>query len=248
MVLALFPTKEELRPFARLLQNSQDESFPGREGVSGLLGGRKVTALVSGIGQANTAQSLAAFFSMSVPELAILGGCAGAYEGAGLKAGDVAAASEEIYADLGVLTHHGLKGFEETGLPLLETDGSRYYNSFKTTSDTQRLEAAADRVFRREAGNASFKVGIFLTVSIVSGTAERGRRLREFYGAVCENMEGAAAAQVCLLYGVPFLEVRGISNMVEDRDRSKWQLERACESSAAFIREYLITNPSPGTT
>jgi futalosine hydrolase len=40
-------------------------------------------------------------------------------------------------------------------------------------------------------------------------------------------MEGAAAAHVCALYGVPFLEVRGISNLVGDRDRQSWQVEEA---------------------
>ena len=37
-------------------------------------------------------------------------------------------------------------------------------------------------------------------------------------GRVAESMEGAAAAHICALYGVPFLEIAGISNMVADRD------------------------------
>jgi futalosine hydrolase len=45
--------------------------------------------------------------------------------------------------------------------------------------------------------------------------------------AVAESMEGAAAAHVCALYGVPFLELRGISNMVVDRDRGSWKVEAA---------------------
>ena len=45
-------------------------------------------------------------------------------------------------------------------------------------------------------------------------------------------MEGAAAAHICTLYGVPFLEIRGISNLVMDRDRGSWRLERAAEVAA----------------
>jgi futalosine hydrolase len=44
-------------------------------------------------------------------------------------------------------------------------------------------------------------------------------------------MEGAAAAHVCALYGVPFLELRGISNMVGDRDRSTWLIDQAAETA-----------------
>jgi len=36
-------------------------------------------------------------------------------------------------------------------------------------------------------------------------------------------MEGAAAAHICALYKVPFMEIRGISNLVTDRDRGSWQ-------------------------
>ena len=51
-----------------------------------------------------------------------------------------------------------------------------------------------------------------------------------FVGSPCggaENMEGAAAAHVCALYDVSFLEIRAISNLVEDRDRSAWKVEEA---------------------
>ncbi len=40
-------------------------------------------------------------------------------------------------------------------------------------------------------------------------------------------MEGAAAAQVAALHGIPWLEVRGISNIVEDRDLTKWDIPKA---------------------
>jgi futalosine hydrolase len=46
-------------------------------------------------------------------------------------------------------------------------------------------------------------------------------------------MEGAAAAHVCALYDLPFLELRGISNLVEDRDREKWRLAEAAEAAQA---------------
>ena len=52
-------------------------------------------------------------------------------------------------------------------------------------------------------------------------------------------MEGAAAAHVCALYGVPFLELRAMSNRVEKRDREQWDLvgavARAQEAAARLL-------------
>ena len=44
---------------------------------------------------------------------------------------------------------------------------------------------------------------------------------------ICENMEGAAIAQVATAMGVPAMEIRGISNIVETRDLSKWDKQAA---------------------
>jgi len=37
-------------------------------------------------------------------------------------------------------------------------------------------------------------------------------------------MEGAAVAQICAQYQTPFSELRAISNMVEDRNMTQWDL------------------------
>jgi futalosine hydrolase len=52
-------------------------------------------------------------------------------------------------------------------------------------------------------------------------------------------MEGAAAAQVARLHGVPWLEVRGISNMVEDRDMKKWDVPRAALAVQQAVEQIL---------
>jgi futalosine hydrolase len=62
-------------------------------------------------------------------------------------------------------------------------------------------------------------------------------------------MEGAAAAHICALYKVPFLEIRGISNLVTDRDRGSWQVERAVSvagRAALAVLESLSRLPPTG--
>jgi futalosine hydrolase len=71
----------------------------------------------------------------------------------------------------------------------------------------------------------------------VTGTLRRARELRRRFGALCENMEGAAAAQVCARYGVPLLEVRGISNMVSDREPASWRKREAARNCQHAVME-----------
>ena len=52
-------------------------------------------------------------------------------------------------------------------------------------------------------------------------------------------MEGAAVAQLCARFGVPFFEVRGISNLVEDRDLSRWDLPAAAAAAQQAVRAVL---------
>ncbi|MHB8174840.1 MAG: futalosine hydrolase, partial [Nitrospirota bacterium] len=156
-------------------------------------------------------------------------GCAGAFRGKGITAGDVCFATEEIYADTGVCSTEGFSGLEATGISLAEVNGSKFYNRFPVRDLSDKV---AEAVF-------PFKIssGPFATVSAVTGTAVAADALGKRFEPLCENMEGAAAAHVSLLYGVPFSEVRGISNMVEDRDRALWDIPKACANCAAVIKK-----------
>jgi futalosine hydrolase len=53
------------------------------------------------------------------------------------------------------------------------------------------------------------------------------------FNGLCENMEGAAVARVCAEFSLPVLELRAISNLVQDRDLSRWQMAAACGRAAA---------------
>jgi futalosine hydrolase len=81
------------------------------------------------------------------------------------------------------------------------------------------------------------KTGNFITVSAVSGSQKRAKDLGKRFGAVCENMEGAAIAQVCALYELPMIELRGISNMAGVRDKRKWNLKIASENCQKLVLE-----------
>ena len=49
-------------------------------------------------------------------------------------------------------------------------------------------------------------------------------------GPLIESMEGAAVFYVCNWLGIPCYQVRAVSNFVEPRDSSKWNIPLALEN------------------
>jgi len=187
--------------------------------------------LVTGIGAVNTAHGLTMYFATKArPSLVIQTGIAGAFVPANVAVGSVLLADTEIYGDLGVLTPAGWRPLEEIGIPLVEARPSidARFNYFP-------LDSALVERAREAAGPAIARTGKFVTVSTVTGVRVEGDALYARFGALCESMEGAAAAHVCALHDVPFLEVRGVSNLVEDRDRSKWRIAEAAEAAQRVV-------------
>jgi futalosine hydrolase len=123
---------------------------------------------------------------------------------------------------------------EGLGLPLVETGGDKWYNRFP--ADPELLAHAQRLIVRSREPRRRVAVGPLVTVSTCSGTVAVGRELAERTGGLAENMEGAAVAQLCTRYAAPFFEVRGISNLVEDRDLSRWDLPVAAAAAQQAVR------------
>lgn len=184
----------------------------------------------SGIGKVNAAVTATLLADKLRPRLLVNTGCGGAYVGSDLHVGDLAVATAEIYGDEGVLTVDGWHTLEIIGIPAVERKGNRYSNEFPLS-----MQAVAKAFQFAFSLGLPVKRGKFVTVSTCSGTSSRGSELYNRFGGICENMEGAAVAHVSLLYDIPFLEVRGISNMVEDRDLSRWDIPRSVEMVQRFL-------------
>jgi futalosine hydrolase len=199
-------------------------------GWSARIAGQKVYVLVGGMGKTNAARSLTALLERH-PVSGVTGfGVAGAYPGSGLSVGDLALATAEHYGDEGVETPSGWIACDGIGIPLLEIEGRQYFNDFPV--DGLRVAAIAEAL--RNA-NVVVRLGPFVTVSTCSGTSARAEQIAGRFAPICESMEGAAYAHVAAIYELPFLELRGISNLVEDRDLSRWNLRAAAESAASAL-------------
>lgn len=242
-IVLLAATDMELRGLLQTLRASPVRHVAGKPWHRGEIADRRVLLVQTGIGAVNAAHALTCVLQAQRPSFVLQCGVAGAYPDSGLDVGDIAVATEEVYADLGVITPDGWQPADAIGIPLVQNE-AKYYNRFPV--DQTRTVAACEiiRAMHWEEGRPNVRSGPFLTVQQCSGVAAVGNALAARCGGICENMEGAAAAHVCLLYDAPFVEVRAMSNRVEDRNPAAWNLpiavKRAQQAAAAVMQSVAL--------
>jgi futalosine hydrolase len=220
------------------LKNIRTAKIAGKVIYKGKLSNINVLLMNTGIGKVNAAHSATCLIE-NFPIRGIINlGVGGAYPRSQFKIGDVAIASKEIYGNEGVITPSGWSDIKEIGIPLVQADKKKYFNKFPL--DKKFVEKALNSVklFTYNTPYA-IKSGNFVTVSTTTGIHKRAIELEKRFNAICENMEGAAIAQICTIYKIPLLEVRGISNIVGVREKSKWNLKLASENCQKVVLEII---------
>ncbi|MEA3467424.1 MAG: futalosine hydrolase [Thermodesulfobacteriota bacterium] len=176
-------------------------------------------SLVTGVGMVETTLNLTRLLEQQPKKIhAVLNfGVAGAYkcdgrEGAGLL--EICLAEQEVFGDFGICHVDRIE-------PLAE----HLVHRPSYVLDHDLLNRAETLL---QENGLSAKRGNFVTVCGVSATERRGTMLGTQYDGLSENMEGAAVARVCEEFNLPLLEMRTISNFVEERDIQRWKLTEAC--------------------
>lgn len=161
-------------------------------------------AVVAGIGPAAAAAATSAALASGRYDAVVSAGIAGGFD---IPLGTVVVASRIVAADLGVETPDG---FQPIGITAFDVP----------------TEPAATMAARAQA-----ITGTVLTVSTVTGTAATAAALRARHpDAVAEAMEGFGVATAAARHGVPFAEVRAISNAIGPRDRASWRIPEALQA------------------
>ncbi|WP_433536731.1 futalosine hydrolase [Micromonospora sp. CA-249363] len=165
---------------------------------------------------AATARLLALAEAAGRPYRAVVSaGVAGGFTGRA-AVGDTVLATASIAADLGADSPDGFLGIEELGMPPALLGGGSVVPADPTLLATLR------------AALPTATIGPVLTVSTVTGTAAGTEELRRRHPeAVAEAMEGYGVAVAAAQAGVPFAELRTISNPIGPRDRDAWRLREA---------------------
>src|SRR5690606_11552746 len=145
-------------------------------------------------------------------------GVGGAYPGAGLALGTAAAATSELDLDLGLGRHPDWQGLEA-----LAVHGDATAN---------RIDLAGPLLTRVAAATGTPALP-FATSDAVTADAAAAAYVARRFGTAVESMEGAGAARAAAALGVPFVEVRGVSNSVGERDQGAWRLREAVAAAGA---------------
>ena len=228
-------TEKESRAILKTLRRIKGKSL-ALPVYQGKIGKTNIIHIISGIGKANAAYAATLLIEKFSPSAVINFGIGGAYPSANLRTGDIAIADKEIYGDEGLWLKDGFHKADEIGIPLLKKGGKKYFNEFPLDKSLVKKMFKLSKLLTFNSQLlTNIESGAFVTVSTVTGTGRRAREIEKRFNAICENMEGAAVAHVCAMYGIPMLEIRGISNIVEDRDRSKWDIKTAAENCQKII-------------
>lgn len=182
----------------------------------------KVAIIRTGVGAVNAAHATTMFLASTGARQIVLCGVGGAYPGSGLQIGDVVCADRECYGDLGAMGPSGFLDMKALGFPVVEGTAPLFNELPMQVFPAQRRVP-------------------FVTVSCCTGTDEQARAIEARTRGCVENMEGAAVAHVAHLHHVPVGEVRGISNMVTNRDKNAWRLEQAAAAAQEAVISWIAS-------
>jgi adenosylhomocysteine nucleosidase len=241
LVSAMAQELDALRP---LLEAPVTVTVGGRRFETGLLHGEPVVLVLTGIGKvaaaATTVQLIERFGATRLVFTGVAGGL-----GEGVRVGDLVIGDELLQHDLDVSPLFPRHEVPLLGLSRLPADAA-----LSMALARAAVEVAADpaRHFGREAADLGVRVPRVHRGLIVSGdrfvaTAAESRRLQaELPDALAVEMEGAAVAQVCHGYGLPFAVLRTVSDRADDdahADFSRFIEVVARRATAAVIGTWL---------
>jgi futalosine hydrolase len=78
-----------------------------------------------------------------------------------------------------------------------------------------------------------------VTVNTVHGNALSIKAFLSRHSVDVESMEGAAFIYACKMIGIRYLQIRSVSNYIEDRDVSKWNIPLAVQNLNHFLLDLL---------
>lgn len=201
-------------------------AFPSRREAQ-VGAGLPVETLRCGVGKTPTAISLVQRLERGPhPSIIVLAGVCGAYPSrhlapgmACVSLGSVCIVDADGLEDEGVESPEGFLSLSQLGLEGDET----------IAGDLGQGRAASELLGCRVVRGA--------TVSTCSGTEALSRARAGRTTALVETMEGASAGAVCRRYGIPWVQLRSVSNWTGDRTRAAWCLEEALDSLGAALKQ-----------
>lgn len=171
--------------------------------------------LITGVGIAACMYRLTNFLQKSRFDLVIQAGIAGTFNDT-LPLESSVLVKNDLFAEAGAFENNTILSLHDLGL--LDDNEFPYLNGWLVN----------DHKYIR---STHLKTVNAITVGMVSDNhLPLNKLFAEKYGAEIETMEGAAFHYVCLQQKIPFIQLRSISNVVGERNKSGWKLKEAIDS------------------
>jgi futalosine hydrolase len=178
----------------------------------------EIDCLITGVGMVATAYYTGKMLDDSY-DMALNMGICGTFN-ANLDIGSVVNIYEDCLAELGA------------------EDGTKFL-----TMEELKLEAVT-KINNVQQGELSHVLELLpkvnaITVNKVHGNERSIKNTVERFHPTVESMEGAAFMFACDQERIPYLQVRAVSNLVEKRNRDRWNIPLAIENLNKKIIEFL---------
>jgi futalosine hydrolase len=186
---------------------------------TGPRGGRHIEVLVTGVGMVATAARTAQALARTRYDMAYNFGVCGAFDRS-FTPGTVVHVISDRLSELGAEDGDGFMTLQELGLT--HEDGVLVNEAPPASAALRALPVVRG-----------------ITVNTVHGRDESIAAVVHRLSPQVESMEGAAFAYACTVSGVPYAQVRAVSNLVERRNRDAWRLDLAIRNLNDAARRIL---------
>ena len=194
---------QEVAQLKAMLEDCETRHHVGSTFHCGRLHDVEVVILQSGIGKVNAAVGTTLLLDMYQPEAVINTGSAGGF-GEGLEIGDVVVSSEVRHHDVDAVVF----GYEHGQVPQMP---AAYLPDAKLVELARQSVEAMNEVRVTE--------GLIATGDVFMACPELVAQTRSrFPTMLAAEMEAAAIAQTCHLYGCPFVVIRALSDIAGGGD------------------------------
>lgn len=237
---------QELQHLRQELAHDRVSEVGGFRFDHGTLDGRDVVVAEAGIGKVNTAVVATLLATRFEAGILVFSGVAGGLDPE-LKIGDLVIADHELQHDSGTIENERIRTYQAGHIPFFNPTDRLGWDIEPGLLDRVRARLADLRLppLSEEAGGAGrapvIAIGPILTGDqFLNCEATRERLHQEFQGRAVA-MEGAAMAQVAGRMGIPWLEIRALSDLAGQHSRIDFKsfVDQVAESSFTVLRRLL---------
>jgi len=207
--LIVAATKQEVQPLLthfNIAITHDDAIFTSDNGLD-------ISVLITGVGMVNTAYNMGRYSHNTFDHIINVGVC-GAFD-RDLKLGEVVIVTEDTISEMGAEDDNLFIKYSEMNL-----GGTNIYKHHI------RFQHPSMDLLKKVKG---------ITVNKVHGNENSIKNVSSLFGAQVESMEGAAFFRGCNGLSENYYQLRAVSNYVEKRDKSKWNMPLAINNLNSFV-------------